>query len=154
MSVRENINVGVIGRDSQFGGILNLKAAVKRSTDAIKTLGIRVVADTINVGALSGGNQQKVLLSRLIETKPRVLILDEPTRGVDIGAKSEIYKLINSLVKSRMGVIVISSDLPEVVGICDRVLVMREGIIAGEVGSPGTAPISQESIGAIATGAS
>jgi ribose transport system ATP-binding protein len=153
MTVRDNINVGVVGSDSRLGGILNLKAAAKRSADAIKMLGIRVVADTVNVGALSGGNQQKVLLSRLIETKPRVLILDEPTRGVDIGAKSEIYKLINSLVMSRMGVIVISSDLPEVVGICDRVLVMREGIIAGEVGGPGTAPISQESIGAIATGA-
>jgi ribose transport system ATP-binding protein len=154
MSVRENINIGVIGRDSLPGGVLNLKAAVRRSSDAIKTLGIRVAADVINVGTLSGGNQQKVLLSRLIETEPRVLILDEPTRGVDIGSKSEIYKLIDRLVKSRIGVIVISSDLPEVVGICDRVLVMREGIIAGEVGAPGTPPISQESIGAIATGVS
>jgi len=154
MSVRENINLGVIQRDSLPGGILNLKAAAKRSAEAIRTLGIRVAADIVNVGSLSGGNQQKVLLSRLIETKPRVLILDEPTRGVDIGAKSEIYKLIDQLVKARMGVIVISSDLPEVVGICDRVLVMREGIIAGEVGAPGTPPISQESIGAIATGVS
>ena len=152
MSVRENINLGVIARDSLPGGILNLKAAAKRSSDAIKSFGIRVAADVINVGALSGGNQQKVLLSRLIETNPRVLILDEPTRGVDIGAKSEIYRIIDQLVKSKMGVIVISSDLPEVVGICDRVLVMREGIIAGEVGAPGTPPISQESIGAIATG--
>ena len=153
MSVRENINLGVIGRDSLPGGILNLKAAARRSADAIKTFGIRVAADSINVGALSGGNQQKVLLSRLIETNPRVLILDEPTRGVDIGAKSEIYKIIDSLVKSKIGVIVISSDLPEVVGICDRVLVMREGIIAGEVGAPGKPPISQESIGVLATGA-
>jgi ribose transport system ATP-binding protein len=154
MSVRENINLGVIARDSLPGGILNLKAAAKRSSDAIKSFGIRVAADVINVGALSGGNQQKVLLSRLIETNPRVLILDEPTRGVDIGAKSEIYRIIDQLVKSKMGVIVISSDLPEVVGICDRVLVMREGIIAGEVGAPGAPPISQESIGAIATGVS
>jgi ribose transport system ATP-binding protein len=153
MSVRENINIGVIGRDSRAGGILNLKSAARRSADAIRRLGIRVPADLVNVGALSGGNQQKVLLSRLIETRPRVLILDEPTRGVDIGAKSEIYKLIDQLVEAKMGVIVISSDLPEVVGICDRVLVMREGIIAGEVGAPGTPPISQERIGAIATGA-
>jgi ribose transport system ATP-binding protein len=154
MSVRENINLGVIGRDSLPGGLLNLKAAAKRSIAAIERLGIRVAADTINVGALSGGNQQKVLLSRLIETNPRVLILDEPTRGVDIGAKSEIYRLIDRLVKAKMGVIVISSDLPEVVGICDRVLVMREGVIAGEVGAPGHPPISQESIGAMATGVS
>jgi ribose transport system ATP-binding protein len=106
----------------------------------------------INVGALSGGNQQKVLFARLLETKPRVLILDEPTRGVDIGAKSEIYRLIDSLARARVGVIVISSDLPEIVGICDRVLVMREGRIAGEVGGDGR-PVVQEDIIAIATGA-
>jgi len=100
---------------------------------------------------LSGGNQQKVLLSRLLELKPRVLILDEPTRGVDIGAKSEIYRLINDLVKTGVGVIVISSELPEIVGVCDRVLVMNEGQIAGSVGGPGAPPVTQESIMAIAT---
>jgi ribose transport system ATP-binding protein len=104
------------------------------------------------VGSLSGGNQQKVLLSRLLETKPRILILDEPTRGVDIGAKSEIYRLIDELARRGVGTIVISSELPEVVGICDRVLVMREGRIVGEVGGTGNAPITQENIVAIATG--
>jgi ribose transport system ATP-binding protein len=152
MSVRENINLGVIGLDAMRGGRLNFPAAARRAADAITALGIRVVADMINVGALSGGNQQKVLLARLLETKPRVLILDEPTRGVDIGAKSEIYRLIDSLARAKVGVIVISSDLPEVVGICDRVLVMREGRIAGEVGGDGR-PIAQEDIIAIATGA-
>jgi ribose transport system ATP-binding protein len=112
-----------------------------------------VPTDVVTVGALSGGNQQKVLLSRLLETRPRVLILDEPTRGVDIGAKSEIYRLIDDLARKGVGIIVISSELPEVVGICDRVLVMREGAIAGEVGGPGGPPITQENIGAIATGA-
>ena len=152
MSVRENINLGVIGRDARMGGLLDLRAGVRRAAGAIGALAIRVSADLVNVGALSGGNQQKVLLARLLETKPRVLILDEPTRGVDIGAKSEIYRLIDGLVRANVGVIVISSDLPEIVGICDRVLVMREGRIAGEVG-PGQAPISQENIIAIATGA-
>jgi ribose transport system ATP-binding protein len=104
------------------------------------------------VGSLSGGNQQKVLLSRLLETQPRVLILDEPTRGVDIGAKSEIYRLIDDLARRGVGVVVISSELPEVVGICDRVLVMREGRIAGEVGGAGAPAITQEAIVAIATG--
>ncbi len=152
MTVRENINLGVIELDAMRGGLLNFPAAARRAAEAITTLGIRVAADMINVGALSGGNQQKVLLARLLETKPRVLILDEPTRGVDIGAKSEIYRLIDSLARARVGVIVISSDLPEIVGICDRVLVMREGRIAGEVGGDGR-PVVQEDIIAIATGA-
>ena len=153
MTVRENINLGVIARDSRLAGILNLALGRSRSAAAVKALGIRVPTDAVTVGALSGGNQQKVLLSRLLETRPRVLILDEPTRGVDIGAKSEIYRLIDDLARKGVGVIVISSELPEVVGICDRVLVMREGVIAGEVGGPGQPPITQENIGAIATGA-
>jgi ribose transport system ATP-binding protein len=106
----------------------------------------------VNVGSLSGGNQQKVLLSRWLETKPRVLMLDEPTRGVDIGAKSEIYRIIDDLAKTDIGVLVISSELPEIIGICDRVLVMREGHIEGEVGGPEGREITQENIMAYATG--
>ena len=153
MTVRENINLSVVGRDSLPIGFLNRLKAKLRSAAAVKGLGIRVPHDLVNVGALSGGNQQKVLLSRLLETKPRVLILDEPTRGVDIGAKSEIYRLIDDLARNGVGVVVISSELPEIVGICDRVLVMREGVIAGEVGGPANEAISQESIGTLATGA-
>ena len=93
-----------------------------------------------------------MLLSRLLETKPRVLILDEPTRGVDIGAKSEIYRIINELARAGVGVIVISSELPEIIGVADRVLVMREGEIAGELGGYSGAPITQEAIIALATG--
>jgi ribose transport system ATP-binding protein len=153
LTVRENVNMSVLGRDSRMGGVLNLKAAKERAKAAIRALAIRVAGDSVTVGSLSGGNQQKVLLSRLLETEPRVLILDEPTRGVDIGAKSEIYRLIDNLARSGIGVIVISSELPEVVGICDRVLVMREGRIAGEVGGgPDHPPITQENIVAIATG--
>jgi len=152
MTVRENVNLNVLGRDARVGKVLNLKAAKDRAASAIRALGIRVAGDIVPVGSLSGGNQQKVLLSRLLETRPRVLILDEPTRGVDIGAKSEIYRLIDELVRRGVGVIVISSELPEIVGICDRVLVMREGRIAGEVGGAGHPPITQENIVAIATG--
>lgn len=152
MPVRDNINMNVLGRDARVGKVLNQKAARNRAAAAIRSLAIRVPGDIVPVGSLSGGNQQKVLLSRLLETKPRVLILDEPTRGVDIGAKSEIYRLIDALVRGGVGVIVISSELPEIVGICDRVLVMREGRIAGEVGGAGHPPITQENIVAIATG--
>ncbi|MDB5732744.1 MAG: sugar transporter ATP-binding protein, partial [Variovorax sp.] len=84
----------------------------------------------------------------------RVLILDEPTRGVDIGAKSEIYRLIDELARRGLAVLVISSELAEVVGICDRVIVMREGRLVGEVGGTSDVPITQENIVALATGAS
>ncbi len=104
------------------------------------------------MGSLSGGNQQKALLSRWLEIQPKVLILDEPTRGVDIGAKSEIYRIIDELARKGLAVLVISSELPEVIGICDRVLVMREGHIEGEVGGPGGRAITQENIMAYATG--
>ncbi len=152
MTVQENINLQVIGRDAGKGGLLNLKKARTRAVDAIKALSIRVAGPIVEVGSLSGGNQQKVLLSRLLETRPRVLILDEPTRGVDIGAKSEIYRIIDDLVKAGVGVLVISSEMPEVVGIADRVLVMREGHIVGEVGGTSGIAITQENIIALAAG--
>ncbi|MFE0755279.1 sugar ABC transporter ATP-binding protein [Inquilinus sp. NPDC058860] len=152
MSVQDNINLVVCGTDAGVGGILDRARAKVRAKDAIAALKIRVANPEVTVGALSGGNQQKVLLSRLLETKPRILILDEPTRGVDIGAKSEIYRIIDGLAKAGIGVIVISSELPEVIGIADRALVMREGRIEGEVGGASGRPLTQEAIMALATG--
>jgi ribose transport system ATP-binding protein len=149
MSVGSNINLGVIGRDAKKLGWLDRARARSRSLAAIKALNIRVPGPQIPVGALSGGNQQKVLLSRLLETEPKVLILDEPTRGVDIGAKSEIYRIIDDLAQRGAAVLVISSDLPEVVGIADRVVVMREGVTTGEVAGH---DITEQSIMALATG--
>ena len=93
-----------------------------------------------------------MLLSRLLATTPKVLILDEPTRGVDVGAKSEIYSIIDNLAKSGTAILVISSDLPEIIGICDRVIVMRAGRIAGEIRRAAASPLSQEHIMALATG--
>ncbi|MFO1048842.1 MAG: sugar ABC transporter ATP-binding protein [Geminicoccaceae bacterium] len=152
MSCGENINVGVIDRDARGYGVLNLATARRRAEDAFKALRVRAASPLVTVGALSGGNQQKVLLSRWLEIGPKVLILDEPTRGVDIGAKSEIYRIIDDLAKKGIGVIVISSELPEIIGTCDRVLVMREGHIEGQVGGPGGKPITQENIMALAAG--
>jgi ribose transport system ATP-binding protein len=151
MSVRDNINVAVCSRDARMG-VLDLARGASRARDAIASLSIRVPNARVNAGALSGGNQQKVLLSRLLETQPRVLILDEPTRGVDIGAKSEIYRIINELARTGVGIIVISSELPEIIGVADRVLVMREGEIAGELGGYTGKPIEQEAIIELATG--
>jgi ribose transport system ATP-binding protein len=91
-------------------------------------------------------------LSRLLETQPKVLMLDEPTRGVDIGAKSEIYRIIDDLARAGVAILVISSELPEIVGICDRVVVMREGVTVGEVGGRSGTSITEQSIMALATG--
>ena len=84
------------------------------------------------VQLLSGGNQQKVVLSKWLFTEPRILILDEPTRGIDVGAKVEIYRLMNGLVMEGVSVIMVSSELPEILGMSDRILVMRGGRIVGE----------------------
>ena len=106
---------------------------------------INVKTNSINqpVGSLSGGNQQKVVLAKWMMTLPDVLILDEPTRGIDVGAKYEIYCVINELAKAGKAVIVISSEMPEVIGTCDRVYVLNEGKIAGELSK---AELSQERI--------
>ncbi|MFO1107193.1 MAG: sugar ABC transporter ATP-binding protein [Amaricoccus sp.] len=153
MSVEDNIALGVIDRDARLGTFLDRRRIRARAIAAIKALAIRVAAPSVAVATLSGGNQQKVLLSRFLETDPQVLVLDEPTRGVDIGAKSEIYRIIDGLAARGAGIVVISSELPEIIGIADRVLVMREGTIAGEVRPTPGAPITQEAVMAISTGA-
>lgn len=101
------------------------------------------------VGNLSGGNQQKVVLAKWIGIAPKVLILDEPTRGVDVGAKREIYQLMNELAERGVPIILVSSDLPEVLGVSDRIVVMHEGRITGEL-SRGEA--TQEKVMQLATG--
>ncbi|MFD1196934.1 sugar ABC transporter ATP-binding protein [Brucella gallinifaecis] len=152
MSVSKNINIAALEQDSHGFGFLNFQKASHRTKMAIADMQIAVASPQVNVGSLSGGNQQKVLLARLLQTNPRVLILDEPTRGVDIGAKSEIYRIIEALSERGTCVLVISSELPELVGICDRILVMREGLLAGEVGGHSGIAIDSEAIIAIATG--
>ncbi len=152
MSCGANINLGVIARDARGRSLLDLARARARARDAFRNLRVRAASALVPVGSLSGGNQQKILLARLLETGPKVLILDEPTRGVDVGAKSEIYRIIDELARRGIAILVISSELPEIIGICDRVLVMREGHIAGTVGGPGGAAINQENIMAHAAG--
>jgi ribose transport system ATP-binding protein len=104
-----------------------------------------------DVGTLSGGNQQKVVFGRMLLTEPRLLLLDEPTRGVDIGAKSEIYRLLGELAGQGIGVLLASSELPELVGVCDRVVVLRDG---RDVASFSTAESSEGDLLAAAMGES
>lgn len=101
------------------------------------------------VSTLSGGNQQKVAIARLLSVGPKVVILDEPTRGVDVGAKVEIHRLLRDLAERGVGVIVISSELPELIGLSDRVLVIHEGAIVGEIGAD---ELTEEAIMLLASG--
>jgi methyl-galactoside transport system ATP-binding protein len=94
----------------------------------VKTPGHRT-----QIGSLSGGNQQKVVIGRWLLTQPEILMLDEPTRGIDVGAKFEIYQLIAELAKKNKGIIIISSEMPELLGITDRILVMSNGLVSGIV---------------------
>ena len=145
MSCRDNIAMNILGRTATLG-VLNSRSINERANGQAKSLRVRAASLATKAGGLSGGNQQKLLLARWLEINPRVLILDEPTRGVDVASKAEIYGLIQQLVENGMGVLFISSELPEIVGICDRVLVMREGEITGEVGGESGIEITQQNI--------
>ena len=117
---------------SEFISKLRVNGRKEReiAENAVKTLNIKVPSLESKVGNLSGGNQQKVVLGKWLATDPKILILDEPTRGVDVGAKAEIYKIINSLAASGVAVIMISSELNEVMNMSDRMAVMRGGEIS------------------------
>jgi ribose transport system ATP-binding protein len=152
ISSGENITMNVLEREAK-AGIINSKSLFKIVADAINNLGIRLASPSIRAMDLSGGNQQKLLLARWLAINPKVLLLDEPTRGVDIGAKSEIYRIISDLAANGVAILMISSELPEIVGMSDRVLVMRAGSLVGEVGGSTGEAITQENIMAYATGA-
>nr|WP_272211654.1 sugar ABC transporter ATP-binding protein [Marinicella sp. W31]MDC2877545.1 sugar ABC transporter ATP-binding protein [Marinicella sp. W31] len=152
MSIGQNLNLSVMKQDAYPGGFRNFKKAAVRSRRAFKAFNIRASGPGVRVGDLSGGNQQKVLLARLIEANPKVVILDEPTRGVDVGAKTEIYRLIDELAQSGVAILMISSELAEIVGVSDRVLVMCNGKIAGEVLPGPDGEIIQEEIMSFSTG--
>jgi putative multiple sugar transport system ATP-binding protein len=129
--VRKNITLASldqVSRRSVIDDIRELRAA----SDYRNRMRIRCSDVYQQTGQLSGGNQQKVVLSKWLMTDPKVLILDEPTRGIDVGAKYEIYCIINELAEAGKGVVVISSEMPELLGICDRICVMNDGAFVGE----------------------
>jgi len=132
MNIRENASLAVLKALSR-ASFINFGGERKLATDAIKQMSIRAYSAEQIVNKLSGGNQQKVVISKWLASKPKLLIMDEPTRGIDVGAKSEIHRLMSELaVQQGLAILMISSELPEVLGMSDRVLVMREGHIAAE----------------------
>ncbi len=150
LSVLANAQLSVLNQRAR-AGILNHPMLETRTHQLIEALNIKVNSAHNTVGGLSGGNQQKVLLARWLEIHPVVLILDEPTRGVDIGAKLEIYKMIQKLADEGVAILCISSELPELIHLSDRVIVMREGNMVGEINV--RSKITQENIMQLATGA-
>jgi ABC-type sugar transport system ATPase subunit len=131
-SVSKNISTATISRLKKFG-LVNSGLEEKFSKYWIDRFAIKTPSSKTIVKGLSGGNQQKVVLAKWLQTAPRVLILNEPTRGIDVGAKVEIYRLIEELCRDGLGIILISSELPEVLALSDRVMVMAEGTIVGEI---------------------
>lgn len=147
MPVVENISLSSIGTYNP--PFLDRARETQVATELVDKLDIKTPGLDQLVGFLSGGNQQKVALAKWLSTNPKILILDEPTRGIDVGSKSEIYKLIRGLADDGMGVIIVSSEMEEIIGLSDRVLVMHEGRCTGILDRH---EISEESIMLLATG--
>lgn len=147
-SIMKNISIANLGRISQSGVLSKEKedALVNRG---IEELHIKCFGPQHECNNLSGGNQQKVVFAKWIYTEPRVLILDEPTRGVDIGAKKEIYSIINDLAEQGVAIIMVSSELPEVLGMSDRIMIVGEGLVRGVLHKE---EANQENIMILATG--
>jgi ribose transport system ATP-binding protein len=130
MTVRENITMPGLWRYATFGFLSRRRESIEAESQ-VKSLRVKTPSLETRAATLSGGNQQKVVVAKWLALGPKALIVDEPTRGIDVGAKAEIYRLLRALADSGVAVIAISSDMEEVLGISDRVAVMHEGRIAG-----------------------
>lgn len=146
-SITENLTVIDSSSRSRSRRFLSRKNEEKRARGAAASVGAKYGRLSEPIESLSGGNQQKILLARALMRRPEVLVLDEPTRGVDIGAKSEIYTLIDQAASQGMGVLVVSSELPELLGLCDRIVILSHGHVVGELDR---ASASEERIAALA----
>ena len=148
LSVAENINIGSLWGVSRWSVISPARAA-RRADEYRSLLNVQATSLALPVSSLSGGNQQKVLIGRLLAMKPKVLILDEPTRGIDVGAKAEVFHLINQLTAEGLGVLLISSEVDEVLAMADRMVVLYKGRVSGEFDA---ALATREAVLAAATG--
>lgn len=133
LSVSGNINISLLGQNSNGLGVISTRKEEEAADKGIRDFKIKTPSPDKKIVELSGGNQQKCIVARWIATNPKVLILDEPTKGIDVGAKSEFYNMICEFAKQGLGVILISSELPEVIGLSDRIIVMRSLRVSGEV---------------------
>lgn len=132
MNVQENTTMTILRRISNLLGAVRQTEAKRISAHYVQALSIATPGLTQTVRNLSGGNQQKVVLAKWLSTEPKLLIMDEPTRGIDIGAKAEVHALMSRLAKQGIGILMISSEMPEIIGMSDRVIVMCQGRITGE----------------------
>jgi ABC-type sugar transport system ATPase subunit len=148
LAIRENIALSILDRLSRYG-ILRLAAERTLARRMVETLRVRTPSIDQKVLNLSGGNQQKVVIAKWLALHPKILIMDEPTRGIDVGAKAEVHGLMHQLAADGVAILMISSELPEIIGMSDRILVMRQGCIAGELPR---SQATQEAIMALATG--
>ncbi|WP_419759682.1 sugar ABC transporter ATP-binding protein [Acidisoma sp.] len=139
LSVRANLTAAVLPRISRFG-IVSRRRQTALVTRYIRELGIKTAGPEALISELSGGNQQKVLIGRALATEPRVVMLDDPTRGIDVGAKAEVHRTIRALAAQGLGVIVTSSEVEEVLELSDRLIVLNEGAVAGELETAGREP--------------
>ena len=148
LAVRENVTLAGLRSLARYG-FIRLGAERRRVREFVDALRIRTPSVDQKVVNLSGGNQQKVVIAKWLSLQPKILIMDEPTRGVDVGAKAEVHHLMSRLAQRGVAILMISSELPEILGMSDRILVMRQGRIAGELSR---AEATQEGIMALATG--
>ncbi|MFN3192140.1 MAG: sugar ABC transporter ATP-binding protein [Aureliella sp.] len=149
MSVCENVGLAGLLKNAFVAGGYNQQQEKMDSLAAIESMRIRTPSDRQHVQFLSGGNQQKVVIGKWMALAPKVLLLDEPTRGIDIGAKEEIYRLMEQLAEDGMGIVFVSSEMEEILGLSDRALVMHEGRLSGELQRT---ELSEESVMTLATG--
>jgi ABC-type sugar transport system ATPase subunit len=130
MNVRENITICMLEEAASLGLVAG-RTERRAASESIKLLSIKTPGSEASITGLSGGNQQKAIIARWLRTQPKVLLLDDPTRGVDVGAKAELYRVIDKLCRDGLGILVTSSELPELIALCDRILVLCEGRLTG-----------------------
>jgi len=150
LTVRQNIGAASLGANS-VGGFMSPWREERMAEEYVQRLRIRTPGTQAVTSTLSGGNQQKVLLAKWLAIRPRILLVDEPTRGVDVGAKAEVHGILRELARAGVAVLMVSSELPEILGASDRVLVMHEGEITGELSAE---EATEERIMFLAAGAS
>ena len=131
--VKQNITIATLRKVLNRAGFLSLSKEEKTARDYSDRLRVKTAGLGQKIINLSGGNQQKAVIARWLMSDPKILFLDEPTQGIDIGAKNEIYTIIEDLAKQGVSVVVVSSEMQETIGLCDRVLVMYEGRLSGEL---------------------